>query len=241
MRLFAWRSGSGLPVVTFVDTPGRLARRGLRGARPGGGHRALDHDHDRAAHADRDRHHGRGRLRRRAGHRRGRRRARVRERHLLRDLAGGLREHPVAHPGGGPAGGRGDAPDRGRAAGAGRRRPGRARAGRRRPDDAEATAAVAGRAIAEQLQLLVGRDPDELRRCPLRSLSPRWAGSRIGRSRARGARRAGSSTDACATCSAPATVAGRTSRRPSALPHPAAGCRPGTGAAAAPGGRLTGA
>ena len=51
MRLMLLAERLGLPIVTFIDTPGRLARRWVRGAWPGGGDRALHHDHDHPAGA----------------------------------------------------------------------------------------------------------------------------------------------------------------------------------------------
>ena len=99
-RCGSWSSpsGSGLPVVTFVDVPGRASRARIRGARHRRGDRPLDRADEPAADADRDGHHRRGRLRRRARDRRRRRRHRPRERGLLGDQPGGLRRRSCGGP-----------------------------------------------------------------------------------------------------------------------------------------------
>ncbi|MCK7491921.1 MAG: hypothetical protein MZW92_09880 [Comamonadaceae bacterium] len=56
----------GFPVVTFIDTPGRLSGHRRRGARPGRGHRQQPQGHRHAQDAHRQRRHRRGRQRRRA-------------------------------------------------------------------------------------------------------------------------------------------------------------------------------
>ena len=99
MRAMELAERFGMPVVTFVDVPGRPSRRGVRGARHRRGDRPLDRADEPPPDADRHGHHRRGRLRRRAGDRRRRRRDRPRERRLLGDQPGGLRLDPVADRG----------------------------------------------------------------------------------------------------------------------------------------------
>ena len=128
MRIMELAERVGLPVVTFVDVPGahpgpESEERGIAEAIA----RSVGPD-DPPPDADRHRDHRRGRLRRRARDRRRRRRARARERRLLRDLARGLREHPVADHRRGADRGPRDADER----------PGPARAGRRRRGDPRA-------------------------------------------------------------------------------------------------------
>ena len=113
--------------------PRRPPRPRVRGARHRRGDRPVGRPDDPPPHADRDRDHRRGRLRRRARDRRRRRGAGPRERGLLRHLAGGLREHPVADHGRGGDRRPRDEDDRRGPAGAGRRGPDRRRAGRGRP------------------------------------------------------------------------------------------------------------
>ena len=60
-RLFQLAEKFGLPVVTLIDTMGRVSGRRRRGARPGGSHRTQPHGHESASHADPGRHHWRGR------------------------------------------------------------------------------------------------------------------------------------------------------------------------------------
>ena len=77
LRLMKLAERFGLPLITFIDTPG---------AYPGIG-------------ADHRRRHRRRRQRRRARHRRGRPRADAAIRHVFRHLAGRLRLHPLAQRG----------------------------------------------------------------------------------------------------------------------------------------------
>ena len=97
MRVMELAERFGLPVVTFVDVPGRASRPGVRGARHRRGDRPLDRADEPPAHADRGRHHRRGRLGRGAGHRGRRRGHRPRERGLLGHQPRGLCLDPVAH------------------------------------------------------------------------------------------------------------------------------------------------
>ena len=70
MRAMELAERFGMPVVTFVDVPGRPSRRGVRGARHRRGDRPLDRADEPPPDADRGGHHRRGRLRRRARDRR---------------------------------------------------------------------------------------------------------------------------------------------------------------------------
>ena len=132
-RLFALAERHGLPVLTFVDTPG--AYPGVA-AEEGGQARAIAESMLKMArlsvpgdrHGDR-----RGRLRRRPRPRRRRPRADAGERDLLGDLARGLRRHPVARRRVRAAGRRGAAAHGVAAARAGRHRARRRGAARRRP------------------------------------------------------------------------------------------------------------
>ena len=133
MRVMELAERFGLPVVTFVDVPGRPPGPRVRGARHRRGHRPLRRPDDPPAHADRDRHHRRGRLGRGARDRRRRRRARARERRLRRDQPRGLREHPVADDRRGRHGGARDEDERPGPAGAGGHRRGDRGAARRAP------------------------------------------------------------------------------------------------------------
>jgi acetyl-CoA carboxylase carboxyl transferase subunit alpha len=95
LRLMKLAEKFGLPVFTFVDTPGCLPRHRRRRARPVRSHRA-QHLRDGAARsAHRQHHHRRRRLRRCAGHQRGRPGADAAVQRLFGDLARRLRGHPV--------------------------------------------------------------------------------------------------------------------------------------------------
>ena len=116
IRLFELADRFGLPVVTFVDTPGaypgaEAEERGVADAIA-----RVDQGHVPPPGPDRHRDHRRGRLGRGARDRRRRRRDRARERRLLGDQPGGLRLDPVAHLREGGGRGAGDADDRGRPA-----------------------------------------------------------------------------------------------------------------------------
>ncbi|GIW19941.1 MAG: hypothetical protein KatS3mg065_0237 [Chloroflexota bacterium] len=124
IRCFELAERFGLPVLTIVDTPGRLPRPGRRGARGRRSHRSGHRLHDPPPNPHRDRHRRRGRLGRRPRHRRRRRRPRPRERRLLRHQPRGLRLDPLANGRSGARSRRGDADDGRRAA--------RPRGGRRR-------------------------------------------------------------------------------------------------------------
>ena len=133
MRLMRYAARFGMPIVTLVDTPGRLPRHRRRGARPVDRDRRVDHADVAAAGADRHRRDRRGRQRRRAGAGGRRPRADDGERLLLGDQPRGLRDDPVQGRRRGAARGRRAADHRARPAarsGHGRRR---ARARGRRP------------------------------------------------------------------------------------------------------------
>jgi acetyl-CoA carboxylase carboxyl transferase alpha subunit len=104
LRLMKLAEKFGLPVFTFVDTPG--AYPGI-GAEERGQSEAIGPQHLRdgaARSAHRQHHHRRRRLRRRAGHQRGRPGADAAVQRLLGDFARRLRVHPVED---GRTGGRG--------------------------------------------------------------------------------------------------------------------------------------
>jgi acetyl-CoA carboxylase carboxyl transferase subunit alpha len=70
LRLMKMAEKFGMPIITLIDTPGRVPRRWFGGTQPERGDRAeslRDGDDSRADRQHRDR---RGRIRRRAGHRR---------------------------------------------------------------------------------------------------------------------------------------------------------------------------
>ena len=95
LRLMKLAERFGLPSSRFIDTPG--AYPGV-GAEERGQSEAIARnlfEMSMLQRADRDRGDGRGRLRRRAGHRRVRPAADAAVQHLLGDLAGRLRLHPV--------------------------------------------------------------------------------------------------------------------------------------------------
>ena len=98
MRTMQLADTFGFPLITFVDTPGRLSGRRGRAARPGRRDRALAGGDAAAADPDRRLRHRRGRLRRSDRDRGRRPRAHAGERDLLRDLARGLRRDPLARP-----------------------------------------------------------------------------------------------------------------------------------------------
>ena len=84
LRLMKLAEKFGLPLFTFVDTPGRLPGHRCRGTRAVGGHRTQPVRNGGAAHADRRDGHRRRRLRRRTGDRGRRRHADARSTRRIR-------------------------------------------------------------------------------------------------------------------------------------------------------------
>ena len=95
LRLMKLAEKFGLPLFTFVDTPGAYPGHRRRGARPVGGDRPQPLRDGRAARADHRHRDRRRRLRRRARDRHRRRHADAAVRDVLGDLARGLRVDPV--------------------------------------------------------------------------------------------------------------------------------------------------
>ena len=95
-RLMQLADRFGLPVISLIDTAGRLPGHRGRGARPGRSHRALDRHLSLDRRAQRRRGDRRGRLRRRARDRRLQPGAHARTRHLYRGLARSGRLDPLA-------------------------------------------------------------------------------------------------------------------------------------------------
>ena len=108
LRVMQLAAKFGRPIISFVDTPGRLPRPRRRGARPGGGDRLQPARDGAAADADHRERDGRGRQRGSARGRGRRPRQHARALDLLGDHAGGLRRHPVARRGARGRGGHGD-------------------------------------------------------------------------------------------------------------------------------------
>ena len=133
MRIMELAERFGLPVITFVDVPGRAPRPRIGGARHRRGDRPLDRADEPPADPDRDRHHRRRGIGWGAGDRGRRRGDRARERGLLGDLARRLRRDPVADRRRGAGRRAGDEDDGRRPAGARGGRHRRPRTGRRRP------------------------------------------------------------------------------------------------------------
>ena len=96
MRVMEIAERFGFPVISLVDTPGRLPGRRRRAARPGRRDRPLAGRDGAADGADGRLHHRRGRLGRRRRDRRLRPGADAGERDLLGDHPGGLRRDPLA-------------------------------------------------------------------------------------------------------------------------------------------------
>ena len=95
LRLMKLAEKFGLPLFTFVDTPGAYPGHRRRGARAVGSDRPQPLRDGRAAHADHRDGHRRRRLRRRARDRDRRRHADAAVRDLLGDLARRLRVDPL--------------------------------------------------------------------------------------------------------------------------------------------------
>ena len=107
MRVMELAERHNFPLVTLVDTPGRLPGHRGRAARPGRRDRHVTGGDGAAERPDGRRRDRRGRLRRRRRDRARRPRADAGERDLLRDLARGLRRDPLARCGREAQGGRG--------------------------------------------------------------------------------------------------------------------------------------
>jgi hypothetical protein len=112
LRLMKLAEKFGLPLFTFVDTPGAYPGIGAEEARPVRGHRPQPVRDGGPAHSHRRHRDRRRRLGRRAGRRDRRRHADAAVRHVLCHLARRMRVDPV-EVGGAGAGGRRDARDHG--------------------------------------------------------------------------------------------------------------------------------
>ena len=145
MRVFGLAARLNFPVVTLIDTPGRLPRCGGRAAGAVGRDRAIAADADGVGGAGGRVCDRRGLVGWRPGDRGGRSRADAATLDLHGDLAGGLRRDPLEGRRRGPACGRRAAPHRRRLPAAGCGRCDRARAVRRRPQGSHQGGGVPGR------------------------------------------------------------------------------------------------